>query len=234
MKTGLALEPIDFQSMHDQVYEQLRTVLMRGGFEPGQKISGRMVGKALGTSEMPARAALGRLLAERALVQKSNGTFAIPIATRRRFQEVMELRELLEGHATFQACDRIDDQGLDDLRRSRDGLAQALEENNLERYLDFNQKLKFGIYRYCSSETLRSHIELLWLQCGPFLRHLSTDRSKVRATSYCEEAVDALVARDARRASAAISKDIRSGLEFLLVHGSFSDDTDPHLDGSAA
>jgi len=224
MKTGLPLEPIDFQSMQDKVYDQLRTVLMRGGFEPGQKISGRMVGKALGTSEMPARAALGRLLAERALVQKANGTFAVPIATRQRFQEVMELRELLEGHATFQACDRIDRLGLDQLRRASEGLTKSLSENNLEEYLDFNQKLKFGIYRYCSSETLRTHIELLWLQCGPFLRHLTVDPSKVRAVSYCEEAVEALIAKDAMAASAAISRDIRSGLEFLLVHGKFAAD----------
>jgi DNA-binding GntR family transcriptional regulator len=224
MKTGLALEPIDFQSMQDQVYEQLRTVLMRGGFEPGQKISGRMVGKALGTSEMPARAALGRLLAERALVQKSNGTYAVPVATRRRFQELMELRALLEGHATYQACGHIDAAGLTELRTLSDGLNHALNENNLETYLDFNQKLKFGIYRYCRSETVRSHIELLWLQCGPFLRHLSVDASHARAESFCEEAVTALFAKDATRASAAISKDIRSGLEFLLVHGRFSDD----------
>ena len=226
MKTGLGLEPIDFQSMQDQVYEQLRAVLMRGGFEPGQKISGRMVGKALGTSEMPARAALGRLLAERALVQNSNGTYAVPVATRRRFKEVMELSELLEGHATYQACDRIDDLALEELRHSSDGLTRALNENNLESYLNFNQKLKFGIYRYCSSEILRSHIELLWLQCGPFLRHLSVDPSHARAESFCEEAVAALFAKDASRARAAISRDIRSGLEFLLVHGRFADDLD--------
>jgi DNA-binding GntR family transcriptional regulator len=230
MKTGLPLEPIDFQSMQDKVYEQLRSVLMRGGFEPGQKISGRMVGKALGTSEMPARAALGRLLAERALVQKANGTFAIPVATRQRFQEVMELRALLEGHATFQACHRIDRPGLEELRWAADGLTKALSDNNLEEYLDFNQKLKFGIYRYCSSETLRSHIELLWLQCGPFLRHLTVDPSKVRAESYCEEAVDALFARDADAASAAITRDILSGLEFLLVHGKFLPEVDPDLE----
>ena len=85
MKAGIGLEPIDVQSVQDKVYNQLRTVLMRGGFEPGQKISARMIGKALGTSEMPARAALGRLLAEKALIQKANGNFVVPIATRRRF-----------------------------------------------------------------------------------------------------------------------------------------------------
>lgn len=227
MKTDLKLQPIDFQSMHDKVYEELRTVLMRGGFEPGQKISGRMVGKALGTSEMPARAALGRLLAEKALVKQPNGTFAVPVVTRRRFQEVMELRAILECVATSQACQRIDRAGMADLQHSADGLANASAGNDLSSYLDFNQKLKFGIYKYCTSETLLNHIELLWLQCGPFLRHLSIDPDRSRATSFCQEAVDAIVAGDAHAAAEAISKDIRSGMEFLLVHGRFAHDDDP-------
>ncbi|AZO07715.1 GntR family transcriptional regulator [Mesorhizobium sp. M3A.F.Ca.ET.080.04.2.1] len=225
MKAGISLEPIDFQSMQDQVYEQLRTVLMRGGFEPGQKISGRMVSKALGTSEMPARAALGRLLAERALVQNSNGTYAIPVPTRRRLEEIMELRALLEGRATEDACDRIDEAGLEEIRQSNAGLNRAQSENNLDAYLDYNQKLKFAIYRYCSSDTLRAHIELLWLQCGPLLRHLAVDPTKAHATSYCDEAVRALFAREAVAAGEAISNDIRSGLDFLLVHGKFSSES---------
>jgi DNA-binding GntR family transcriptional regulator len=226
MKTAIPLERIDFQSMQGQVYEQLRAVLMRGGFEPGQKLSGRMIGKALGTSEMPARAALGRLLAERALVQRSNGTFAVPVVTRKRFQEVMELRALLEGHATLLACPRIDKAGLKELRQSGAGLLRALEANDLETYLDFNQKLKFGIYRFCSSDTLRSHIELLWLQCGPFLRHLTVDPKKARARSFCQEAVEAIAEGSAASASEAIVNDIRSGMEFLLVHGVFADEPD--------
>lgn len=226
IKTAIPLEPIDFQSMQDQVYGQLRSVLMRGGFVPGQKLSGRMVGKALGTSEMPARAALGRLLAERALVQNANGTFSVPVATRKRFCDVMELRILLEAQATLQACTRIDKQGLKELRQSSIGLSKALQENDLEQYLDYNQKLKFGIYRYCTSEILLTHIELLWLQCGPFLRHLSVDPRRASAASFCEAAVDALQAGDGRAASEAIAKDIQSGMEFLLEYGKFADETD--------
>ena len=229
MKTPIALEPVDFQSMQDKVYDQLRTVLMRGGFEPGQKLSGRMVAKALGTSEMPARAALGRLLAERALIQKPNGTFAVPVATRQRFQEVMELRALLEGHATFDACSHIDRTGLDEIRASGIGLTQAFRANDLASYLDYNQKLKFSIYKYCSSETLRLHIELLWLQAGPFLRHLSVDPKKPPPASFCDDAIDALIKRDAAAAAEAISKDIRSGMQFLLVHGKFAEDS-PEVD----
>lgn len=212
--------------MHDKVYDQLRTVLMRGGFEPGQKISGRMVGKALGTSEMPARAALGRLLAEKALVKRSNGTFAVPVVTRQRFQEVMELRAVLECLATSQACNRIDQLGISDLQQSAQGLAQASANSDLSSYLDFNQKLKFGIYKYCTSETLLNHIELLWLQCGPFLRHLSIAPGKAHAPSFCQEAVDAIIRGDEIAAGEAIAKDIKSGMQFLLVHGEFANESE--------
>lgn len=223
IKTSIKLEPIESQSMQQKVYEQIRNVLMRGGFEPGQQLSGRMVANALGTSEMPARAALGRLLAEKALIQRANGTLVVPVATRQHFREVMELRALLERNATIQASGRIKRKGFDELRGYATGLSQTLEENDLEGYLDFNQKFKFGIYKHCSSETLKHHIGLLWLQCGPFLRHLSVDTKRGVAHSFCEDALRALLEGDSAAAGDAISKDIRSGMDFLLQHGKFSD-----------
>lgn len=164
----IPLMRIDFQSMQDKVYDQITQVLMRGGFEPGQKVSSRKLAAALGTSDMPVRAALGRLLAEGGLVQNSNSTFSVPLISQRTFREVMELRALLEGQATSEACDNIDAQGLAELRDCAAGLDQAIARNEINDYLDFNQRLKFTIYRYAESRTLRTHIQLLWLQAGPF------------------------------------------------------------------
>ncbi|MNE54991.1 colanic acid/biofilm transcriptional regulator [compost metagenome] len=135
----------------------------------------------------------------------------------------MELRALLEAHATFDACSFIDSEGLEEIRTYSCGLTRASNENDMNSYLDFNQKLKFGIFNYCSSETLRAHIELLWLQCGPFLRHLSIDPGMAPPT-FCVDAVTALAAGDAAAASVAISEDVKSGMEYLLAHGQFDDD----------
>src|SRR5579863_9207765 len=122
-KRSVPLVRIDFQSMQDKVYEQITHVLMRGGFEPGQKVSSRKLAATLGTSDMPVRAALGRLLAEGGLIQNSNGTFSIPLIGRVKFREVMELRALLEGRATAEACGNIDRKGFKDLRECSQGLA---------------------------------------------------------------------------------------------------------------
>ncbi|RBP11364.1 GntR family transcriptional regulator [Roseiarcus fermentans] len=233
-KKSLPLVRIDFQSMHDKVYEQITKVLMRGGFEPGQKVSSRKLAAALGTSDMPVRAALGRLLAEGGLVQNPNGTFSVPLISKRKFREVMELRALLEGRATAEACGRIDEPGFGELRECAAGLRSAIERNDIHEYLDFNQRLKFTIYRYSPSRTLLTHIELLWLQSGPFLRHLNTDLNQMTKANFHDEAIAALERNESAEAAAAISRDILAGMAFLLERAEFAGDEPQTGDDAAA
>lgn len=215
---------IAFQSMHEQVYTQITDVLMRGGFEPGQKVSSRKLAAMLGTSDMPVRAALGRLLAEGGLVQNSNGTYAVPSVDPARFREVMELRALLEGQAAEQAAGGIDAAGVRELEECALALDAAFADNDTQRYLDVNQRLKFTIYRYTRSQTLKSHIRLLWLQAGPFLRHLNGRLPQMLGANFHDEAIAALKAGDGPRAGAAIARDILAGMNFLLDHASFAED----------
>jgi DNA-binding GntR family transcriptional regulator len=230
------LSRIEYQSVQDQVYGQLRDVLMRGGFAPGEKVSSRKLAARLGTSDMPVRAALGRLLAEGALVQHANGTFSVPLISLRKFQEVMRARALLEREATAEACGLIDAAGFEELRYAAKGLAQAISANAIEDYLDHNQRLKFAIYRYCPSQTLQSLIRLMWLQAGPFLRHLNKGLDRMHEANFHDEAIAALERGDGKAAGEAIARDILSGMAFLSTHGEFADEkpvpatTDPETD----
>lgn len=218
------LSRIEYQSVQDQVYNQLRDVLMKGGFAPGEKVSSRKLAARLGTSDMPVRAALGRLLAEGALVQNENGTFSVPLISLRKFREVMTARALLEREATSQACGLIDAAGFEELHDAAAGLTRAISANAIEDYLDHNQKLKFAIYRYCPSQTLQSLIRLMWLQAGPFLRRLNKGLDRMNEANFHDEAIAALKCGDGKAAGDAIARDILSGMEFLSIHGEFVDD----------
>lgn len=228
VSSGKGLTPgltrVEFQSMQDSVYDQIRGVLMRGGFLPGQKVSSRKLAAQLGTSDMPVRAALGRLLAEGALIQNSNGTFAVPVISLRRFREVMTLRAMLEAEATAQACGQIDQAGFQELHLCSEGLTRAIESNAIDEYLDYNQRLKFTIYRYSSSQTLQSVIRLMWLQAGPFLRHLNKGLDRMIEANFHDDAITALAKGEKDLAAQAISRDILAGMAFLTLHGDFSED----------
>lgn len=222
MAADIALKPLEVTPLHERVYQELRRALISGKFEPGTKLTSRKVAVALGTSDMPVRAALARLVAEGGLVQRANGTMIVPLVSRTKFTEVMQIRALLEAQAARMATGRIDAKVLTQARRHANHLTEAVRDRDIVKYLDHNQRLKFTIYGCCGSKTLLSLIGLLWLQAGPLLRELITGLDGIMNINYHDEALDALERGDADAASAAISRDILEGMQFLLKTAQFA------------
>lgn len=224
--SGLPVSQIDFAPLHERVYEELRTALISGKFTPGQKLSSRKLAAALGTSDMPVRAAISRLTAEGGLVQLANGTFIVPVLSSNRFREVMELRALLEGRATALACGRIDTAGFRRLHKYSSDLDGASRRVDIVAYLDMNQKLKFTIYGYCNSPNLYALIEMLWLKAGPALRYHSQVLREITKINFHREAIKSLERGNSAAAARAITRDIKAGLRTLLKVGQFRNDND--------
>jgi DNA-binding GntR family transcriptional regulator len=220
----ISLGQIDFAPLHERVYAEVRQAIIAGRFEPGQKLASRKLAAALGTSDMPVRAAISRLTAEGGLVRMANGTFVVPVLGRQQFKEVMELRALLEGRATSLACGKIDREGFRRLRRHSKDLDEASREEDIVAYLDANQKLKFTIYRYCESPTLTALIEMLWLRAGPALRFHLTVLKQITRISYHHQAIEALEQKQAKAAAGWIFRDIQEGMQSLLSVARFADD----------
>ncbi len=72
------LKKLNWEPMHDTVYPSIRDAIMGAQFEPGQKLSLRAITGELRVSVMPVRAAVLRLVAEKALEQARHGTFSLP------------------------------------------------------------------------------------------------------------------------------------------------------------
>lgn len=92
-------------SLGDDVYEALLTRLISLKIAPGARINVDALVKDLGVSQTPIRAALVRLEVE-GLVVKTHlvGYSAAPLPGRRRFEQIYELRMLLEPVAAANAA----------------------------------------------------------------------------------------------------------------------------------
>ena len=224
--SGLPVTQIEFAPLHERVYGELRRALISGKFTPGQKLTSRKLAAALGTSDMPVRAAISRLTAERGLIQLSNGTFIVPMLSRERFKEVMGLRALLEGRATALACGRIDATGFRRLHKYSSDLDDASHRGDIVGYLDVNQKLKFTIYGYCNSPSLHNLIEMLWLQAGPALRYHSKVLREITKINFHRQAIANLERGKRAAAAKAIARDIEAGMKALLKVGQFRAESD--------
>ncbi len=95
-------------SVGRDVYEALLTQLIELKIAPGERIAVDALVRDFGVSQTPIRAALIRLEAEGLVVRKYNsGYSAAPIPSRQRFQDIYELRLLVEPAAAALATERM-------------------------------------------------------------------------------------------------------------------------------
>src|SRR3982075_2356471 len=115
-RSQLGLARIDRETVQERVYGVLRDRLMRGGFEPGQKLKIAELASALGTSAMPIREALNRLAAERAIESMPNRSVRVPSLSKESLRDLMEARCANEGLAVERAAANMDPDTLATLR----------------------------------------------------------------------------------------------------------------------
>lgn len=109
--SGQPLTDTNHSSLGDRVYETVLAELITLKMLPGSKISVDALTRQLGVSQTPVRAALIRLEAEGLVVKTHNvGYSAADMPARKRFEEMHEMRLLLEPYMVSLACQRMNEE----------------------------------------------------------------------------------------------------------------------------
>jgi DNA-binding GntR family transcriptional regulator len=224
------LQRLSKTTLQDQAYEELKDALIGGQFTPGDVLVIRQLAIEMGTSIMPVRDALQRLVAERALEMLPNRTAQVPLITRDAFDKLTEIRLRLEALATEEAALRVTGDLIAALREHNEAMMGALREEDAARALEANKSFHFTLYRASQSELLIAYIESLWLRIGPLLKtpwRMAEGYAVFdRAPDTHQLVIDALGQRDAKRAAAAIVKDISDAADWYRSHSNIFSGSD--------
>lgn len=205
------------ENLQEQLYLRLREGLLAGQFRPGERLKIRDLAAAWGTSPMPVRAALQRLVAEGALEGEPQRSVRVPPMTRERFKQIFQVRMALEGMAVEAAVGKLSTADLDDLRGCMERMDAAIEQRDVQGYLTENSLFHLTLYRACGNPILLRTIETLWLQVGPFFNRLFTEADlSLRLNDFHEDAFKALLAGDGKAARFAIEQDLSYFGQYLL------------------
>ncbi|WP_033876300.1 GntR family transcriptional regulator, partial [Pseudomonas aeruginosa] len=181
------------ENLQERLYQRLREDLLAGRFQPGERLKIRDLANQWGTSPMPVRAALQRLVAEGALEGEAQRSLRVPLMTRERFLQILQVRLSLEGLAAESASGRLDEQALEGLEGCLRRMEDALRRREVQAYLEANSEFHLTLYRACGNPVLLRLIETLWLQVGPFFNRLFTEADlSLRLNDFHEDALDAL------------------------------------------
>lgn len=216
--TSLGLVRVERETVQERIYAVLREKLMRGGFEPGQKLKIAELADAFGTSAMPVREALNRLVAEHALETLPNRTVRVPALSKDCLQDLRETRFAVEGLAVARAASNMTDNTLATLHHLIDAQSETDSEHVSEASAEQNRAFHFAIYRQAGSAILLPIIESLWLQFGPYLREASErfDGRDGRGTNFHVDIVDALARGDGDAARRALEADIGRAFDLVM------------------
>lgn len=193
----------------------VRTALMNGHFEPGQVVTVKSIATMLGTSAMPAREAMHRLLAEGALELRPNRSVVVPTLSPREFDELTDLRCHIEGLAAAQAAGVIGPEKIAQLRALDQAMRSAAAGHDLDGYLAANFHFHFLIYRHGTSEFTLSIIEKLWVRVGPLIRFSLGGRGLEKSGEMHARVIRSLERGDQAALRAAIRDDIEGAANVI-------------------
>ena len=214
-------QKVTARSLVDAVTEQLEVAIMEGRLAPGDRISEQKLAQSLGVSRGPLREAIRRLEGRRLVEYKANIGVRVAELSEKRLEDLLIVREAMEGMGARLACSRMSDQQLDDLESLIEGHSdQVLVQGSKGYYQESGDRdFHFRIAKASENNLLVS------LVCGDLYDLLRIYRYKSstmvgRAEAALEEhraILRALRQRDPEKAEAAMRNHLRNARKHALL-----------------
>jgi GntR family transcriptional regulator of vanillate catabolism len=143
-------------------------MLLRGDFQPGERISELPMVARLGVSRTPIRLALDRLANEGLLEPSPSGGFVVRSFSLADIWDAIEMRGVLEGTAARLAAERLaHERELSDIRLAMSEmeayLGPAGNIDSFARYLDLNDAFHGAVVELAKSPMLRRTLDQVML-----------------------------------------------------------------------
>lgn len=218
-RTSRGLQPVENVTLHDRVYRKLREALMRGAFTPGQSVTLRDLADELGTSPLPVRLAVHRLIVEGAFEATSPRAMRVVDMTRRRLEDISNVRVALEGMAAEEAVARISADESACLASAAKIAIRAGRNGEIDACLDHDREFHFVLYGASRCELAISMIQMTWMQLGPMIKQITSEELPLRAwEDKYARVLNGLKKADRLKVRQAICQDIQQAASRLAKH----------------
>ncbi|QGK70549.1 FCD domain-containing protein [Allosaccharopolyspora coralli] len=214
-----------------RAYEGLRKHILTGVHPAGARLREEQLAETLGLSRTPVREALRRLEADGLVQMTPHRGAQVTTWSTEDFDEIFELRTLLEGHAALKAATRgdVDVSGLRSLCEAMEQRLDALDDRAYEDITRLNLEFHRSLHRAAGERLLPDLVSRV-IEV-PLVRRTFDQYSAAelqRSFTQHRELVEALNAGDGQWAQAVMHAHIRAARTALLrAAGRFDEEGEP-------
>jgi DNA-binding GntR family transcriptional regulator len=132
--------------VRERAYEYLKTSILSGRINPGERLTEEHLAKELGISRTPIREALHKLESEGLIKPLATRGFVASQDSQEEVGELFEIRSVLEGYALRVICGRITDSVLDQLQDAVEKAEEALKSRCLDEIFKWNTRFHDALH----------------------------------------------------------------------------------------
>ena len=207
---------LKFQTKNDLVYNVLKERIVTGEILPGERITVMQCAEALGVSAMPVREALKRLQQEGLVTIFPHAGAQVVKYDNKQFQEIAEVRNILEPYAARLATTRLTEGDLAELEKMLDQMQDFIDSDDVISYSEVNTKFHHYVYDRCGNEILIETISSLWERSRISRNIFLMDRSRmVPSLNEHRICLECLRRRDPDAVQAAFAKHKGNGFSVV-------------------
>jgi DNA-binding GntR family transcriptional regulator len=209
-------KPIQRRSLHREVVDRLRTMIVEAELTPGERIAEGEICKQLGISRTPLREALKVLASEGLIDLLPNRGTRVSRITEKEIGELFEVISGIERMAGELAAERATDKDIEDLTKLQERMELHHRNDERHQYFDLNQQVHELIVRMADNSVLIAvHANLMMkVRRARYLAIMSRGRWDEAVREHAEIR-EAIAAREPARAGALIMLHIRKTGEIV-------------------
>lgn len=212
-------EPRLYTTSADYAYQELRHKIITKQLKPGQRLPEVNIAVQMGVSRTPVREALRRLSSEGLVIIIPNSGARLASPTVKEMEDTFRVREMLECLSVASAAERVQERHLRRLEELVLDEARAVEEKNLEFYLEAYEGFHRTMAEASSNRVLADYVENILARTNAYVVFYDPfyEQDENPTTGEHRSIVSALARRDAELAVDLMRAHLRRSVSCLRL-----------------
>lgn len=204
------------RSLHGEIANQLRDMIVEGDLKPGQKVPEPELCGRFGVSRTPLREALKVLAAEGIVQLLPNRGAVVAKITQEEIEQIFPIMGVLEALAGELACERITEDDLEKLRRLHKTMIAHYRRAEWLPYSKLNRAIHEAIFAVAGNPSLSAIYQQLIIRIHAirFVARKSPQRWH-QAVDEHEQMMEALERRDGKKLARIMKLHLRNKAEMV-------------------
>ena len=203
--------------LRDVVFNTLRKAILKGELKPGERLMEIALAERLGVSRTPVREAMRKLELEGLVVMIPRRGAQVANITEKDLNDVLEVRIALENLSIENACARMTEEQLAELKRAGRYFEETIKEGNLVKLAEADVAFHEVIYKASDNRRLNQVLNNLREQIYRYrVEYLKEEETRNVLVKEHEEIYEAIKNRDVKKAQEISFRHIENQREAII------------------